>query len=220
LAAIDGTTDLARQRRLLARPRLAALPFFTDAIKARAMAQYKSAFFAFPGEPAELTNPIAAAVELVKSSPFLSLQAWPQLQIFGAAIPDAVRGGIERASVLVCDITKPNLNVYYETGYSIGLGKSLAPVLNASFANATADIQKDGLFDIIGYKAYENSRGLAEILGDLPSTVLVDLYGNPLNLVERDSIAGAFIEAEWCAGLRSPPWPAHSPECCRLQDRR
>jgi hypothetical protein len=54
-------------------------------------------------------------------------------------------------------------------------------VLNASFANATADIRKDGLFDIIGYKAYENSQGLAEFLGDLPSTVLLDLYGKPLN---------------------------------------
>jgi hypothetical protein len=104
------------------------------------MAQFKSAFFAFPSEPAELRNPIATAVELVKSNPSLSLQAWPHLQIFGAAISDEVRGGIERANVLVCDITKPNLNVYYETGYSIGLGKSLAPVLNASFANATADI--------------------------------------------------------------------------------
>ena len=145
------------------------------------MAQFKSAFFAFPSEPAELTNPIAAAVELFSSNPSLSLQAWPQLQIFGAAIPDEVRGGIARANVLVCDITKPNLNVYYETGYSIGLGKSLAPVLNASFANATADIQRDGLFDIIGYRAYENSHGLADILDDLPSAVLVDLYGKPLN---------------------------------------
>jgi hypothetical protein len=114
------------------------------------MAQFKSAFFAFPSEPAELSNPIATAVELVKSNPSLSIQAWPHLQIFGAAIPDEVRGGIARANVFVCDITKPNQNVYYETGYSIGLGKSLAPVLNASFANATADIQRDGLFDIIG----------------------------------------------------------------------
>jgi hypothetical protein len=37
------------------------------------------------------------------------------------------------------------------------------------------------LFDIIGYKAYENSHGLAEILSDLPSAVLVDLYSKPLN---------------------------------------
>jgi hypothetical protein len=145
------------------------------------MSRFKSAFFAFPGEPAELKSPIIAAAELVTSNPSLSLKIWPQLPILGAAIPDEVKGGIENASVLVCDITKPNLNVYYEIGYAIGLGKSLAPVLNASFANATTDIQKDGLFDIIGYKAHENSHGLADILSDLPSHVLSELYSKPLN---------------------------------------
>jgi hypothetical protein len=54
-------------------------------------------------------------------------------------------------------------------------------VVNASFAGATTDIQKDGLFDVIGYRAYENSDTLSKIIVDLPDAVLVDLYGRPLN---------------------------------------
>lgn len=82
------------------------------------MAGFKAAFFAFPSEPAELKDPIVAAVELAKTNLNVSTQSWPQLSIFGAAIPDEVRAGIEKANVLICDVTRPNLNVYYEIGFS------------------------------------------------------------------------------------------------------
>ena len=107
------------------------------------MARFRSAFFAFPAEPVELKNPIEAAVEHIKSNTAVSVTAWPQLPIFGASIPDEVRSAIEASDVLICDITRPNRNVYYEIGYSVGLGKSLAPIINASFANAISDVQKD-----------------------------------------------------------------------------
>src|SRR5262249_15748411 len=106
-----------------------------------------------------------AASELIRKNDQVKVTSWPLLPIFGASIPDEVKEGIENADVLLCDITKPNLNVYYEIGYCIGRGKSLAPVLNVSFANAAADVQKDGLFDIIGYASYENSAALADIMG-------------------------------------------------------
>jgi hypothetical protein len=52
----------------------------------------------------------------------------------------------------------------------------VAPVVNASFADAMIDIQKDGIFDNIGFKSYENSGELASILENPPSTVLIDLH--------------------------------------------
>jgi hypothetical protein len=85
------------------------------------------------------------------------------MKIFGAVIPEEVKVGIAKVDVLLADITRPNLNVYYEIGYCVGLGKTLAPVLNVSFAHAAADIHKDGLFDIVGYQGYENSAELTEI---------------------------------------------------------
>jgi hypothetical protein len=57
---------------------------------------FRSAFLAFPNEPAELKDPIMAAVELAKKNPSLNLRPWPQLKIFGAAIPDEVKNAIEK----------------------------------------------------------------------------------------------------------------------------
>jgi hypothetical protein len=142
---------------------------------------FRSAFFAFPNQPDELKLTIVSAVELANKRDDLRVQSWPQLPIFGAAIPDTVKDAIQKTDILVCDITKANLNVYYEVGYCIGLAKSIAPVINVSFANSIAEIQKDGLFDIIGYGSYTDAAGLAELLETLPSTVLLDLYGRPLN---------------------------------------
>ena len=161
------------------------------------MAGFRSAFFAFPNEPPELKGPILAATELIKKNDRVKVTAWPQLEIFGAVIPDEVKASIEHADVLLCDVTRPNINVYYEIGYCIGVGKSLAPVLNVSFANATADIQKDGLFDVINYASYENSVALAEIMGDLPSTVLVDLYGKPLNTAQPIYFLNAYRKTDF-----------------------
>jgi hypothetical protein len=144
-------------------------------------ATFKSAFFAFPSEPAELRQPILSAAALLTPADNLVLKTWPQMSVFGAAIPDEVRGEIERSNVLVCDLTVPNLNVYYEIGFAIGLGKVVAPVVNASFASAIANIQRDGFFDIIGFQTYENSADLAHVLRQLPSAALIELYGKPLN---------------------------------------
>src|SRR5260370_22306527 len=104
---------------------------------------FRSAFFAFPNQPDELKLPIVTAVEVANKRDDLRVQSWPQLPVFGASIPDTVKGAIEKTDVLVCDVTRANLNVYYEVGYCVGLAKSIAPVINLSFAEATSDIQKD-----------------------------------------------------------------------------
>jgi hypothetical protein len=93
---------------------------------------FRSVFFAFPNQPDELRLTIVAAVELAHKRDDLRVQSWPQLPIFGAAIPDTVKSAIEKTDVLVCDITKENLNVYYEVAYCIGFAKSIAPVINVS----------------------------------------------------------------------------------------
>ncbi|WP_342154594.1 P-loop ATPase, Sll1717 family [Methylorubrum sp. SB2] len=141
----------------------------------------RQAFFAYAGFPPDLAETIGAAAKLLEGNSDISVTIWPQMDIWGANIPDEVRAQIEQADALICDVTKPNLNVYYEAGYAIGLGKSIAPVINASFAGATADIQRDGFFDTIGYKTYENSQQLADILKSTTEVKLLDLYARPIN---------------------------------------
>jgi hypothetical protein len=160
-------------------------------------------FFAFPNQPEELKAPILAAVELANKRDDLRVLGWPQLPIFGASIPDAVKGAIEKTDVLVCDITRANLNVYYEIGYCIGMAKTVAPVINVSFANATRDVQQDGLFDIIGYGSYTNSTELAALLATLPTNVLIHLYGKPLNTNQPIYLLSTYRKTDfinWIAG--------------------
>lgn len=143
----------------------------------------RNVFFAFPGQPAELVSPIRSACDRSPASvKNAKVVQWPQMDIFGSQIADEVRRNIEKADVLIADITVPNHNVYYEIGFAIGLGKAVAPVLNASFADAAKNIQADGLFDTIGYKTYENTDQLLAIMGNLPDTKLVDLYSKPANV--------------------------------------
>ena len=161
---------------------------------------FKTAFFAFANDPPELRAPIIAANELIKKNESVRISTWPQLTIFGAAIPDEVKGGIEKVDVLLADVTRPNLNVYYEIGYCLGLGKTLAPVLNVSFAHR-ADIHKDGLFDIVGYQSYENSAQLAEIMANLPDKVLLDLYGKPLNNQQPVFFLNGYRKTDFVNGI-------------------
>lgn len=139
------------------------------------------AFFAYPGQPDDLVATISAAARRINASGNTSILTWPEMGVFGTVIPDDVRSNIANSQVVVFDVTRPNPNVYYEAGYAIGLGKAVAPVVNKSFDGALADIQRDGMFDNIGYKAYENSEELGEILGSLPQANLLKLYSRDLD---------------------------------------
>jgi hypothetical protein len=79
--------------------------------------KFKTAFFAFPGEPNDLFATIESANEAAAgASDKILIKTWPAMDIFGAALADEVRSEISTADVLICDITRPNLNVYYEIG--------------------------------------------------------------------------------------------------------
>ncbi|MCP1844499.1 hypothetical protein ACVIHI_002580 [Bradyrhizobium sp. USDA 4524] len=143
---------------------------------------YKKVFFAYPAGDAELVGPIESASKLASAAnPSIDVRIWPQLNNFGLSIPDDVRSSIVDADVFACDITQPNFNVYYEAGFAIGKGKPIAPVLNSSFAGASAAIQRDGFFDNIRYRSYENSDALKTILLDPPAGDLVSLFSKPVN---------------------------------------
>lgn len=160
--------------------------------------KYKKAFFAYPGTPTDLAGPINAAAKLLANQANApDLKVWPQMNVFGANLPDEIRKNILWADVVICDVTSPNLNVYYEIGYAIGSGKAIAPVVNTSFAGATADLQREGLFDNIGYKVYENSDQLCEIMLDLPISSLSELYSKPTNFHQPLYLLDSFRKTDF-----------------------
>ncbi len=140
-----------------------------------------SAFVAYPGNPSDLADPITAAALAAVKGGKIDIKAWPQLEIFGAQIPDEVRASIENTDILFADITRPNLNVYYEIGYAIGLGKTFLPVINNSFVNANMSLRTIGLFHNIGFKSYENSKDLCGIFESTPISSLLELYSRDIN---------------------------------------
>jgi hypothetical protein len=169
-----------------------------------------NAFFAYPVSPEEISRAAQKAVEAVtENGGRLNIKAWPQMEVFGRDISREVQDSIFSADVMVCDVTRANLNVYYEIGFAIGNGKAIAPVLNASFTNAIAHVHRDGFFDNIGYEKYESWEQLAEILMNLPTSPLLDLYAKPLNFQQplfvidtlkktdfRNAIIGAIKDAK------------------------
>jgi hypothetical protein len=119
------------------------------------------------------------------------------MDIFGAALANEVRDEIRAADVLVCDVTRPNLNVYYEIGFAIGLGKPIAPVINTSFVNAMQDVLRDGFFDGVGFRSYENSDHLSIILLELPTHILVELYGKTVNFQQPLYVLDTFRKTDF-----------------------
>ncbi|MBY5385231.1 nucleoside 2-deoxyribosyltransferase [Rhizobium leguminosarum] len=156
-----------------------------------------SAFFAYPGQPIDLTSTIDIGAKRAAGAGKINIKTWPEMGVFGQVIPDSVRRQIREAGALVFDITRPNLNVYYEAGYAIGLGKPVAPVVNSSFKDAANDVQRDGLFDNVGYKTYENSEQLSEILNNLPTISLLELYGRDLDTQQPLFILDAFRKTDF-----------------------
>jgi hypothetical protein len=166
--------------------------------------RFRKAFFAYPGSPDDLTHPIQTAAQAISDgSGKVAVQIWPAMEIFGASIPNEIRDAIREADVLVCDITRANMNVYYEAGFAIGLGKPIAPVVNSSFANAIDEIQKDGMFDNIKYKPYENSEQLVQILNNLPNSALLSLYGKELNFKQPLFYLNAYRKTNFINSITS-----------------
>jgi len=138
-------------------------------------------FFAFPGHPAVIGQTIhSAIIELHRYQSAIEVCEWPQLDIPGRFIADAVLGSIDTADFLVADITELNFNVTYEVGYAIGRGKRILLVRNEPFVTGAADLIKDlGIFDTLGYRSYENSKELAAVLKQLPDLRPLPIDASP-----------------------------------------
>lgn len=143
-------------------------------------ARGSTAFIAYPASPPDLSGPITTAAASI-GGPDKGFFAWPALPMFGANIPEEVRDKIEACDNFYADLTRANLNVYFEAGYAIGRGKTFAPLINTAFSNATSSLRNIGLFSNVGYQAYENSQQLGVILKTTPSNVLLDLYTTDIN---------------------------------------
>ncbi len=125
----------------------------------------RNAFFAYPAEPSAIGACIESAVQSMRQrSGQTGLETWRNLDICGQFIAGQVLSKITKKDALIADITKLNFNVLYEIGFAIGIRKPVFIVRNFSIQAEDIELSELGLFDTIGYKGYQNSEELTQIL--------------------------------------------------------
>lgn len=125
----------------------------------------KTAFVAYPGAPHDLVYTINEAVK--KTNIYqkeIEFKIWEHNDIAGRPLTLPILSGIENAEVVVADITKPNFNVSYEVGYTIGMQKRVILIKNVSLKSNNTLATKIGIFDTLGYETYSNQDELSNIL--------------------------------------------------------
>ena len=130
----------------------------------------REGFIAYPSTPSIVSDTIDTAVSALRdSSGTANAKTWRETDIAGHFVGTEVLTSIDNSSWLAADVSTLNLNVTYEVGYAIGLGKPLVLIRNASLAWQEPSLSQLGVFDTIGYKSYENSSDLMAILRDAPN---------------------------------------------------
>ncbi len=119
-------------------------------------------FAAYPSEPSFVAQSIEEAEKI--NSSIIQFETWKTTFGPGRIIDRSVLPCIEQSDGLICDITVPNDNVFFEIGYAIGLSKPILPIINESITDAGSYLRKLGLLDNVGQIRYENSTDLIEKL--------------------------------------------------------
>ena len=125
-------------------------------------------FIAYPSTPPLVGNTIEAAIRLLADRfAVRDIETWRESLVPGQFIASQVLEHIEGSDCLIADITELNFNVTFEVGFGIGKGKRLLLIRHSPVSPTPPELAELGIFDTIGYKHYQNSTELSELLRDL-----------------------------------------------------
>ena len=152
----------------------------------------REGFIAYPSAPNIVSDTIETAVSSLRDSSGTShAKTLRETDVAGHFIGTEVLTTIANSSWFAADVSTLNLNVTYEVGYAIGLGKPLLLIRNASLASQGLSLNQLGVFDTLGYKRYQNSRDLTTVLREAPNTqpmgspaVVALNHGDPVYLTD------------------------------------
>jgi hypothetical protein len=120
----------------------------------------KTAFYAYPGMPADVAQTIRAAIIAFNAtSPTYVLEGWEKNDISGLPLTAPIFSKISDASFFAADITYLNDNVAFEIGYAIGSRKRALFFVNDAHVGERELANNVGIFDTFGYERYESSQG-------------------------------------------------------------
>jgi hypothetical protein len=102
-------------------------------------------------------------------------KSWKALDVIGHFISEQVLQEIQDSDFVAVDISVLNFNVVYEIGYAIGKGKRILLIKNSSLQERKPTIREVGIFDTLGYKNYENSNQLIQIISNINNTNPIEI---------------------------------------------
>ncbi len=137
---------------------------------------------AYPAEPDDIGLTIRRALDkLHKEDRFSQLNSWEESDIPGKFIISEILGNIEKGSLFIADITRLNFNVVFEIGYAIGCKKRAFLINNELIRSDNELVRKVGIFDTMGYKSYQDSTSLAEIISHIDNLGPINYDVRPYN---------------------------------------
>lgn len=140
------------------------------------------AFIAYPAQPILIGQTIDSASKALSTQAGIrGIRTWKESDVVGQFVGHRVLEQIEQHDCLVADISELNFNVTFEIGFAVGKGKPLLLVRYSPLAMSSPTLAEVGIFDTMGYKEYQNSIELTELLKSIPSLDPVKVPVIPLN---------------------------------------
>jgi hypothetical protein len=129
------------------------------------MTEKKTAFFAYPGLPAEIAQTIRSAIGGFNAASATStLEGWEKNDISGIPLTAPIFSKISTCEFLAADVTYLNENVAFEIGYAIGSNKRCLLFVNSAQTGERELANNIGIFDTLGYEQYDTSVMLTKLL--------------------------------------------------------
>jgi len=124
----------------------------------------KKVFCIYPSERSLIAETIRAAVSKVNGGTVKQVWTWQDIPSSGRIIFCDICAAIRAADIVIADVSTFNFNVMFEMGYAIALNKVLMPIREKQYTRDRSFFDDLGIFDVIGYKEFENSDELTQII--------------------------------------------------------
>lgn len=127
------------------------------------------AFYAY----SSVSRDVVDIIKRASDSPFvfangLKIETWQDNEIEGQLLIAPILKKIRECDYLIVDLSHQNKNVYYEIGYAIAKQKSLYFTRSSTSSTAPEMLKNVGLFEVTGYRSYNNSQVLIDALKEIP----------------------------------------------------
>lgn len=129
----------------------------------------KSMFFGYPERPFTVPDVMRTAAQALTTDATLDVEVntWQDLEVDGRVVIRKVLDAIDACDVALFDLSAPNPNVLFETGYAIGRGLPVILTLDSTNRHAKTAWSQLAILKEIGYTPYRNSKDLEQTLRKL-----------------------------------------------------